>query len=122
MHHAHHGHNARFWTYANGSLVKLTVRPGQVLHWHEGGPTDEGYHWEGHAIAHTGHKLIEEVTIRSRDCDGRFDKAYSLETALPIRRGDEDRFIIDQGEPVLTWTEVPRSYQQRDYSAEAMGY
>ena len=35
--------NARFWVYENGTDVKLTLRPGQALRHHTGGPDEEGW-------------------------------------------------------------------------------
>jgi len=64
--------NARFWVYANGGPVKLTLRPGQVLRHAEGGPNEEGYSiqrttWE---MPTDEPVVYREWSSASRDCDG----------------------------------------------------
>lgn len=64
--------NARFWEYINGSLVKLTLRPGQRLHHSHSETTDEGWsaeskYWEYDADWST----VSFVSVSDgRDCDG----------------------------------------------------
>jgi len=64
--------NARFWVWANGGPVKLTLRPGQVLRHAEGGPNEEGYSiqrttWE---LAPDEPVVYRDWSSEARDCDG----------------------------------------------------
>lgn len=65
--------NARFWIWWNSSWVKLTLSPGQEVTMQTGGPTDEGFHWEAVTYTFDGETVISDMSIQSRDCDGRFD-------------------------------------------------
>jgi hypothetical protein len=109
--------NARFWVYANDSLVKLTLKPGQVLRHVEGGYTDEGYSWTETRWEYDDFdcKLLRSKTTESRDCDGRMDYFSEYECGLI-----ELNYSRDGEEDYPDWKVLHRS--QRDYSAEAAGY
>lgn len=62
--------NARFWVWWNDGWVKLTLRPGQVVHLHESHPTDEGYSYTEEVYEHDGDEVIVTYEQGGSDCDG----------------------------------------------------
>lgn len=113
--------NARFWTYYKGSPVKLTMRPEQEIHFVEGGPTDEGYHWEDTTYEYPRHEaaIYCKCTTMARDCDGRFDTCSTTRCPLEdLKNGHE--LTEDPSVRYPLWQAVEAS--QRDYAAEAAGY
>ena len=102
--------NARFWVYTAHSLAKLTLRPGQLLRYVEGGYTDEGYSWTETTWLHEHDRVLRRKVTEARDCDGRMD--YFSEHELTNLRPEE--------EDCPNWHRLHIS--QRDYSAEAAGY
>lgn len=117
--------NARFWISCHGSSVKLTLRPGQVLEFTEGGPHDEGFSYTHERFEFDGDVLTSQTSTRSRDCDGPHESygdyvcpVHKLKAHVPCR---EYRTWVD-GELVRfpDWERV--SAHQRDHYAEAMGY
>lgn len=74
--------NARFWTFINGDLVKLTLRPGQELHHSAGELHEEGFSRESHVWSHEGNHVREELTRDGRDCDGRY--AHYADYVCPL--------------------------------------
>lgn len=123
--------NARFWIYHNESWVKITLRPGQVLQLHGGGPDDEGYSYWGDTYEFDGNVVTIEHDANSRDCDGRLDTHEEWHVAaadLPIP-GDRDVLVpVDEHYPgygykplhPVPW--VRGNAFQRDYEAERAGY
>ena len=114
--------NARFWTWHNGTYVKLTLRPGEARHHHRFWPHEEG--WASTTIewSFDGSTVTRETVADGTDCDGRLTLHY-LDTAalhqLAVCVSDAD----DSPEEQLAtpdWTDAGRG--QRDYTAEAMGY
>lgn len=116
--------NARFWTWTNGGPVKLTLRPGQSLTWHTGGPTDEGWSSETTTWSYD----IHWAAIRQRwktvgtDCDGYLQRGGAdicpIHALADINRGPD---LVDGRWPA--WQRDPEGQAwQRDRYAEAMGY
>jgi len=73
--------NIRFWDYVGYSnrYIKITLKPGQTLTHHGGGPTDEGYFWwaneytyKDRGVAGLGWEPMVKLAQHSggRDCDG----------------------------------------------------
>ena len=62
--------NLKFWTYVNGSPVRLTLRPGQKIEHSTGGPDCEGWHRSSIIWTHTGQGVYFESLTDGRDCDG----------------------------------------------------
>lgn len=106
----------RFWQYINHGWVRIALRPGETFLREIGGPTDEGwfsksdsYHWDGETLTH-------EWESCGQDCDGRLDRE-GVDIAFDLRLNTETTY------PAL-WVPdwIEKTSQQRDYSAEAMGY
>jgi hypothetical protein len=118
--------NARFWIWyppAEG-WVKLTLKPGQRLTLHWGGPHDEGYTYSAETYEFTGYTVICESTTSGCDCDGRLDTQLDVHCPLAKLR-DRDVFAdsgldVSRGIMAPKWERVTAS--QRDYAAEAAGY
>jgi hypothetical protein len=66
--------NARFWAYANGDYVKLTLRPDQALERNKTERTDEGWSATGERWTHCGDGIRLEWRDAGRDCDGRIER------------------------------------------------
>ena len=62
--------NLKFWTYLNGSPVRLTLRPGQTVRHFAGSPDDEGWSSESIIWKHAGTGIYCESFTEGRDCDG----------------------------------------------------
>ena len=112
--------NVRFWVYANGTDVRLTLKPGQTLQWEQGGPTDEGWssNWEQWTYDEYEGRVEREWCHSGRDCDGRHEQGGT----------DDCPFHELEYYPPGEWSDVPLpkwervSSGQRDYTAEAAGY
>jgi len=74
--------NARFWTWINDGWIRMTLQPGQEITHCVGGPHEEGYSYETTTYTHHGETVGREVFTESRDCDGRYDNAYSQAAAI----------------------------------------
>jgi len=108
--------NARFWAWVNGGWVKLTLRGGDELTNGGGGPTEEGYWFWSTRWSHCGSYVLEELHIRSRDCDGPHEHHECYRAELEQLGANE----APDGTRVPAWS---RSFAgQRDHTAEAAGY
>jgi hypothetical protein len=74
--------NARFWTYANGGWIKLTLRPGDTLAHCTGGPTEEGWERRSETYEFDGRHVRREILSEGRDCDGYLSRFVSQECPL----------------------------------------
>jgi hypothetical protein len=118
---------ARFWTWGTEGWVKLSLRPGESLEHTEGGPCDEGWSYSSAVWTHHGDHLTLEASNCSQDCDGRLDRSTVL-VATELREythREWQNVAADEYTDTLVglrpdWHE--ESYDQRDHSAEAMGY
>lgn len=120
--------NARFWIYWNG-WVKITLRPGERIVLHHGGPTDEGFIYHEEAYLYGDGRVICDAETHSRDCDGplstyRSDICQVAE--LNDREWDADDLEWRSERGRFTPPSRPlwrkESASQRDHYAEAMGY
>lgn len=134
---------ARFWVWHKGGFVRLKIDEGKALTFVEGGPTDEGYHWEYSWYMNMGDCVRYERDTESRDCDGRLDthqafycRVDNLDGLLSARYDKTPELDIEgdhaydevvspwrgtaKPKRVPLWTRIES--RQRDYSAEAMGY
>ena len=111
--------NVRFWTFLNGSPVRLKMTPGQSLEWGNSYRTDEGWASEFERWEYDGFEVTCESETDGCDCDGRLSRHY--ETVALV--SDLAAGSADMDDPLVVfpvWQRV--SSGQRDYSAEAMGY
>ena len=112
--------NARFWIWANGDYVKLTLKPGQHLSWSRGGPTEEGWSESGETwtLSRDGLAVAREWFSDGVDCDGRLSRGGELIASA-------DPFTFEQFEPGLEYKrpawEEGHEYR-RDYTAMAANY
>ena len=109
--------NARFWTYANGSPVKLTLHDGQSLSWGRSGPTDEGWSSEWNRYSLSGVMLRLEYESDGSGCDGRLSSGGTTVTTLDkLTSGfrDDDEVVFPEWEH--------EDDHRRDYQAEDAGY
>jgi hypothetical protein len=124
--------NARFWTWLNDGLVKLTLKPDQTLNWCLRGRHDEGWSVEYHQWEWDGQVLTEQYGTDGTDCDGRHSTHGESFAELDQLRSVPayDWYDFDFPLPLIklpvdgvfypAWTRGKQS--QRDYAAEAMGY
>jgi hypothetical protein len=117
--------NVRFWVYHNGSFVKLTLRPEQTIEFGTGGETEEGFSCSSESYHYDARRGVITCDCDSwgRDCDGRHSSHWGGSCVV----GDEQRHELhdDNDTPVHRywgprWREESRD--QRDMTAEAMGY
>lgn len=109
----------RFWHFANGSPVLLTLRDGGGFERSEGGRTDEGYSWETTVYRYSDGVLYAEWHVSARDCDGPIERhSYAECRAETVRAG-----VIDSDHKGVVWPAWQHQGAcQRDYYAEAAGY
>lgn len=116
----------RFWTMANGSPVRVTVRSGEETAYaggirHEEGFTAWATRWyldfdqELADAGCDGWFLVEMADAWGRDCDGRWEESSVSHCNL-------DRLAVrgEGAERYPDWHRVEAG--QRDYTAEAAGY
>jgi hypothetical protein len=108
---------ARFWIDYKGGIVRLKINCGQTLSFSHGGLTDEGYSYTGESYNFDGAAVACDWATNARDCDGRHShtgSAYCDVARLASGYRDESGVTFPAWEHGET--------EQRDYSAEAMGY
>ena len=108
--------NARFWALVHGSPVKLTLKPGQRLTWHQSWATDEGWSSASETHKHEGEVVRYEGGTDGVDCDGRLSTFCEQQCHLNMLRAGG---ALD-GLRFPAWERGADG--QRDYAAEAMGY
>jgi len=108
--------NARFWIWAFGGWVKLTLEPNDTLFFTEGGATDEGYDRTYEEYHFDGIAVFANAYRNARDCDGKLDTEHHAICNLANLASEE----ADDGTKTPHWQKI--SSRQRDYSAEAMNY
>jgi hypothetical protein len=109
--------NARFNEFINGSVVTLTLKPGQSLTWGKSWRHDEGGSYESHQWRFDGETLFDEAASGGTDCDGRIDQyeEYACPVALAKANWNEHAgALYPAWETVDAW--------QRDQFAESMNY
>ena len=115
--------NARFWTWANGAYVKLTLKPGQRLSWSRFIREDEGWSESGETweLSRDGLAIILEWYSDGCDCDGRLSNGGDM-----IASADPFTFEPSPqcapGEIIMRPDWQDGDQYQRDYQAEAAGY
>jgi len=117
--------NVCFWVWIGDGWVKLTLRPGQILNYNEGGPHEEGYSYtstEWEYDADEG-KIIERWYTDSRDCDGRHggggSRSCRWSSMRSIPRDDDYQDPDGWGKP--DWQDETQEPVYDQY-AQMMGY
>lgn len=116
--------NARFQIWHNGGWVKVTLKPGQTITVHEGGPTDEGYSHEVSTYSHGGDGVYSEYHSFGRDCDGNHE--YHSSSFCPLddlkARDMYDETGADDSVGIFAPLWERSSASQYDQYAELAGY
>ncbi len=107
--------NARFWEWINDDWVKITLKPGQVLEWSQGYPTEEGWHRESRLWSHEGKQIRYYGQTDGVDCDGRLTNNYEF-----VAKINELDTRVRGDYTLPKWTEVASS--QYDQFAQMAGY
>lgn len=111
--------NCRFWVWVNDGFVKLSMRPGTTLEWSHRWQHDEGWSLEALSFEYDGERVRCQQVTDGRDCDGRLTRC----TVTTCSAGHLlMRPVTLDGETHLMPQWELEEHQQRDYSAEAMGY
>jgi hypothetical protein len=114
--------NARFWHWSDG-WVKLTLRPGQTLHWHEYHRTDEGHSFQTvtwhHYAGSDGQQVIREWSHGGRDCDGHI--ATTGTDACPLSKLIDRQLVTGDDPPHPDWQEVQPT-EVNDQNARLANY
>jgi hypothetical protein len=111
---------ARFWTYVNGSPVRIKLNAGDQLSHSEYWNTDEGWSTESKTWSYDGATVTSVWATDGVDCDGRlrrFGKSVCHRSQLSAGYVAEE---LPAGQAYPDWQLVKSG--QRDYSAEAMNY
>ena len=112
--------NARFWVYLNCGPVKLTLRPGECIHWNTGGPHEEGWSREARRWTHDGDHVTEEMAEEGCDCDGRYSRHGTYHARLNDLRVNEPYDVDDPKVRYPDWERADSS--QYDENAELANY
>ncbi|MGZ8432802.1 MAG: hypothetical protein ACXWYM_00010 [Candidatus Binatia bacterium] len=104
--------NIRFWEFFHGKQVKITLKPGQAIQWHNFFYTDEGWEHEVVILSFHGGVVRKEWKNQGRDCDGMLTRGGVL-VGEKTRAGEN-------GLPIMDWDK--EDHWQSDEYAEAMGY
>lgn len=113
--------NARFWHRLprNGALVKITLRPGQMLGHQDKRTTEEGWSAVSSRFFYDVRQqaVVWEFTSDGVDCDGRLTQ-YT-DWLCPV--DDLHGVMMDAGEPnAPNWRQLET--WQDDFTAQAAGY
>jgi hypothetical protein len=108
--------NARFWTYAHGYPVKITLRPGETRTHHTYSTDCEGWSLHAHVWTFDGETVSQETIYDGVDCDGRSTATYR--DACP--RSDLQALHSGDEPPMPDWRDQGSAH--RDFAAEAAGY
>ncbi len=117
---------ARFWTYLNHGLVKLSLKPKHVLTWHKFERDEEGWsavfrQWHE---SDDGWDVEVEIIQDGVDCDGRLKSYQKFKCArgnlASVEPHPKHYEAVREGITFPLWEKVES--EQRDYAAEAMGY
>lgn len=106
---------ARFWTFAHGSPVRVKLTPARPLQWWTEGRTDEGWAAEGERWRLDGDTIVRESHSDGRDCDGRY-------ASFGVSVARVDRLSANEVDGLRYPDWSPIDGHHRDYSAEASGY
>lgn len=126
--------NARFWIHYREGVVKITLRPGETLAFHHGGPSEEGSSHHEEVFEYIEDDEVIEHTVCSwgRDCDGGYSDTREFVASVHKLASEPERFV-DLGDtnwrgesilfhvpPTPDW--VRKSSYCYDQYAEQAGY
>ena len=106
----------RFWTFVNGSPVKISVKPNKFCSWYKYERTEEGFSTTSISWEWRENAVEQNTAIRARDCDGpvTFEDRYLL-TADRVKAGN-----LYEGIRYPEWKKMCEC--QQDLYAERAGY
>ena len=111
--------NARFWIMGPGSSpVKLTLKHGQRIQWGHAWHNGEGWSSEHMTLEYLEGMVYREDGTDGTDCDGRL--STFTETVCELENLAANNGGFEDDPPFPAWERVQAN--QRDYTAEAMGY
>jgi hypothetical protein len=109
--------NARFWVVYKGGLIKLTLKPGEVVTLYHYQRTEEGYSAETFSYRFNNGVLTLNYSDEGRDCDGYISRGISRTCEfdeLQYRWCDQDQVAfpnwIDQDTEVYDESAVRAGY------------
>lgn len=108
----------RFWAFINRDLVRIAIRPGDVLHHSAFRYTDEGFERNSVSWTHDGRDISASYYHRARDCDGLYENWWELECESDRMAAVHNVHV--PGYLLPEWRHI--NSDQRDHSAEAAGY
>lgn len=117
--------NARFWEIVNGGPVKITLHPGDELHWATGGTDTEGYWKEYRTWVHRGDHVYSAEHMEGRDCDGYISRGHDCVCPLDQLAANDRLQELSEFAGILmpAWRQDDDCENwQRDHAAEAAGY
>lgn len=110
--------NIRFWDFVGNGLVKLTIKPDQILHHHRSWHNGEGYSWEVNEYQVEDDLVVNNFSFGGRDADGRMSGGAT--TVCPL---DKLKARESYNYPGYFCPEWKKEVEyQHDYSAEAANY
>ena len=93
-----------------GSKFITLIQNGAVVEFQNGGPTEEGFHWEMSRYYFEGTKIYCEDITESMDCDGELHTRNMYYSEIPTKKnGYRPEWKL-------------RDSRQRDFAAEKAGY
>lgn len=70
--------NIRWWEYIHNGWVKLTLKPGQIIHHHYSAPDEEGYSFTSCRWDYMDDGILtRKITYGGRDCDGYIENRHT---------------------------------------------
>lgn len=115
--------NARFWVFANGGPVKLTLKPDQSLSWSRWRRTEEGWEEEAETWTHKRDRVRREWVSSGQDCDGVLERFGEDWCSLDCLRKLEPCSDSGPNFEGVRWPEWEEEYRgQSDQYAEMAGY
>ena len=119
---------ARFWIYVNNDLVKISMRPDQVLEWYSWERTEEGWASQSLSLEYDAHSGLVFKTFESagRDCDGTIRNTYCWSCWLHLLQLGQENYdlVTDKNWQVITfpdWIETKSPVRYDEYAVKA-GY
>jgi hypothetical protein len=110
--------NIRFWDFVGSGLVKLTIKPDQILHHHRSWHNGEGYSAEINEYRVEDDVVVNDFSFFGNDCDGRMSGGAT--TVCPLDKLKARESYNYPGYFCPEWKK--ETEYQRDHFAEKSGY